>query len=58
MLYPSGDIEALTEALRYLERDPGARERMGAAARERVVERYSWRAHCLALDLILKEIAR
>ena len=58
LLYPSGDIEAITQALRHLERDLGARERMGAAARERVAERYSWRAHCLALDSILKEIAR
>ena len=58
ILYPSGDIDALVDALLRLEQDPEGRERMGASARERVVERYSWRAHCQALDGILKEIAR
>jgi len=58
LLYPSGDVAVLTERLRHLEKDIEARERMGASARERVVERYSWRAHCVALESILKEIAR
>ncbi len=57
LLYPSGDIDTLVSALLRLERDLDAAWRMGASARERVVERYSWRAHCLALDGILKEIA-
>jgi glycosyltransferase involved in cell wall biosynthesis len=57
LLYPSGDIDALVGALRRLEGDAEMRKRMGASARERVVERYSWHAHCVALDGILKEIA-
>jgi glycosyltransferase involved in cell wall biosynthesis len=57
LLYRGGDIGALAEALGRLARDPGLRARLGASARDRVVERYSWRAHCLALDGILKQIA-
>lgn len=58
LLYPSGDIDALVNVLGQLERDDEARARMGASARQRVVAGYSWRAHCVALDGILKEIAR
>ena len=57
LLYPDGRIGALAEALGRLAEDPDLRARLGASARERVVERYSWRAHCLALDDILKQIA-
>ncbi|MEO5953521.1 MAG: glycosyltransferase, partial [Chloroflexia bacterium] len=58
LLYPSGEVGALADRLRQLEGDIEGREKMGKSARERVVEKYSWRAHCLALDGILKEIAR
>jgi glycosyltransferase involved in cell wall biosynthesis len=54
LLYHSGDVDALAAAIDELERDSGRRRAMGAAARERVVERYSWRAHCEALDRILR----
>jgi glycosyltransferase involved in cell wall biosynthesis len=54
LLYPSGDVDALAAAIDELERDSDRRRAMGAAARERVVERYSWRAHCEALDRILR----
>lgn len=57
-LYPSGDISALAKRLHQLESNKEARETMGASARTRVVEKYSWRSHCVALDRILKEIAR
>jgi glycosyltransferase involved in cell wall biosynthesis len=53
-LYPTGDVDALAGALRELERDGERRRAMGRSARERVVERYSWRAHCVALDRILR----
>jgi glycosyltransferase involved in cell wall biosynthesis len=57
LLYPSGDVAALTAALARLETAPDLRAQMGASARQRVVEHYSWQAHCKALDAILKEIA-
>jgi alpha-maltose-1-phosphate synthase len=57
VLYPSGNVTALADALESLASDPGQRDRMGRSARERVVERYSWQAHCVALDGILREIA-
>jgi glycosyltransferase involved in cell wall biosynthesis len=57
LLYRSGDIEGLAAALRTLGRDSERRETMGRSARARVVERYSWRAHCEALDRILRGIA-
>jgi len=57
LLYPSGDIAALTSALGTLEADAGLRSTMGASARARVVEHFSWQAHCKALDAILREIA-
>jgi glycosyltransferase involved in cell wall biosynthesis len=54
LLYPTGDVGALAAALKELERDGELRRAMGRSARERVVERYSWRAHCEALDRILR----
>lgn len=57
-LYPDGDIAALVDALRRLVRDRQLRETEGASARLRVTQHYSWQAHCLALDVLLKEIAR
>jgi glycosyltransferase involved in cell wall biosynthesis len=58
LLYPSGDVNALVDALWGLEGDGEMRAGMGVSARERVVEHYSWQAHCKALDGILREIAR
>ena len=50
LLYTSGDIPALMSALSSLEANPTLRAAMGASARARVVEHYSWQAHCRALD--------
>lgn len=44
LLVPPGDPTALRAALERLLNDPGLRERMGAAARERAQERFSWAA--------------
>jgi glycosyltransferase involved in cell wall biosynthesis len=54
LLFRSGDVDALAAAQETLERDPQTRRKMGASARQRVVEQYSWRAHCEALDAILR----
>lgn len=57
MLYDSRDPRALERALVYLA-DADVRQRMGAAARARVVRDFSWRAHCVMLDRRLRALAR
>jgi len=47
---PPGDAEALAAALRRGLDDQLLRERIGAAGRQRVVERWSWR-HCASLTV-------
>jgi glycosyltransferase involved in cell wall biosynthesis len=37
--------------------DAALRRRLGASARERVVERYSWARHCEQLEGVLARIA-
>ncbi|MBT0768311.1 glycosyltransferase family 4 protein [Kineosporia sp. J2-2] len=40
---PSGDVDALARSIGRLLDDPGLRERLGAAGRARVLERFTWR---------------
>ncbi len=56
LLYSPGDIEALAGRLQTLSGDSDLRARLGGQARQRVRAHYSWRVHCAALDLLLKEI--
>jgi glycosyltransferase involved in cell wall biosynthesis len=42
LLYPPGDLEALTAACERLLGDPGLRSRLGQAAAEEVRGRYTW----------------
>jgi glycosyltransferase involved in cell wall biosynthesis len=44
VLVPAGDVGALTSAIGGLLRDSTRRAALGAAARERVLERFSWTA--------------
>jgi glycosyltransferase involved in cell wall biosynthesis len=46
----AGDVEALTAAIRRGLDDPDLRLRVGAAGRQRVVERWSW-THCAQLTV-------
>jgi glycosyltransferase involved in cell wall biosynthesis len=48
LLYDPGRPDSLASALERLT-DPALRQALGAAARERAVREYSWRAHCEAL---------
>jgi glycosyltransferase involved in cell wall biosynthesis len=43
MLVEPGDARALADAIERLARDESLRERLGVAARQTVVERYTWR---------------
>lgn len=49
LLYDPDDPGGLDRALQALA-DPALRQRLGAAARARVVRDFSWAAHCAALD--------
>jgi glycosyltransferase involved in cell wall biosynthesis len=49
LLYDPRDPDALAAALEQLT-DPAPRARLGAAARDRALRDYSWRAHCRALE--------
>jgi glycosyltransferase involved in cell wall biosynthesis len=53
LLYDPADPDALSRTLERLSDGP-LRARLGAAARERAVREYSWRAHCEALDRRLR----
>jgi glycosyltransferase involved in cell wall biosynthesis len=52
-----GDPEALAAALVRLADDAALRRRLGASARQRVIERYSWARHCEQLEGVLTRIA-
>ncbi len=56
LLYKSGDIEGLAGAIGNLASAPAMRDRMGSHARERVVQHYSWAAHCASLDALLRRM--
>jgi glycosyltransferase involved in cell wall biosynthesis len=47
---------ALAGAIRALVADAAARARMGASARARVVEHYSWARHCEQLEGVLRRM--
>jgi glycosyltransferase involved in cell wall biosynthesis len=54
ILYPEADLHALASALCRLIEAPEEARTMGARARDRAVEHFSWRKHCGALDEILR----
>lgn len=58
VLVPAGDVGALTTAIGDLLRDPTLRTALGAAGRERAVERFSWTATAQAtVDMYRTAIA-
>jgi glycosyltransferase involved in cell wall biosynthesis len=50
LLYDSREPDALASAIESLAGDAASRQLLGAAARARVVEQFSWQSHCLALE--------
>jgi glycosyltransferase involved in cell wall biosynthesis len=44
LLFPAGDQTALAACLRRLQSDPALRQRLGTAARERVLAHYTWQS--------------
>jgi glycosyltransferase involved in cell wall biosynthesis len=57
LLYGAAEPGALGRALDALA-DPARRAALGAAARTRVVERFSWTAHCAKLDEVMRGTIR
>lgn len=55
--FREADAGALARAIERLADDPPLRQRLGRAARARVVERYSWARHCEQLESVLLRIA-
>lgn len=53
-LYPVGDRAGLVAAIAATLDDPVARRAMGASARARARDEWSWAAHCRGLDRILR----
>ena len=53
LLYPEGDLPALAATLKRLIDAPSTARAMGLAARERLVEHYSWQHHCQELERIM-----
>jgi glycosyltransferase involved in cell wall biosynthesis len=51
------DPHDLADRIVRLADDPALRARLGAAARARVVERYSWARHCEQIEAVLRRIA-
>jgi glycosyltransferase involved in cell wall biosynthesis len=56
--FREGDDADLARILERLAGDPALRGRLGAQARARVVERYSWARHCEQLEGVLRGIDR
>lgn len=54
LVAPEGNHRAMAAAIVRLLRDPDLRTRMGAEGRRRVIEHYSWEAHCRSLDSVLR----
>jgi glycosyltransferase involved in cell wall biosynthesis len=56
LLYPEGEVAALAAALGELLDSPERARALGASARRRAVEEFSWRGHCARLEQILKDL--
>jgi len=55
-MVPPGDPEELAAGLLKLVEDPGLGERLGCAAREEAIEKYTWERHTARIITKLKEL--
>jgi glycosyltransferase involved in cell wall biosynthesis len=53
LLFEERDEQALARAITELVTQPDRARKMGASARDRIVERYSWQVHCEKLEKVL-----
>ena len=53
-----GDPDSLMEGIAALVDDPALREKLGNAARDEVVARYTWREHTRKIIVRLGELCR
>jgi alpha-maltose-1-phosphate synthase len=58
LLYEEGDVAGFAAALGELLRSPKRAAELGRAARQHVVEEFSWRAHCAGLVKILSTLVQ
>jgi len=58
LLYDARAPRALADALAYLADHEDERRRLGAAARRRVCDEFSWAAHCRELDGAIRQAVR
>ena len=56
-LVDDGDLDGLTEAVRALSRDEGLRNRMGAAARRRMLHQFHFTSYCARLAAFYRLVA-
>jgi glycosyltransferase involved in cell wall biosynthesis len=55
VLFEEEDIEGLANAIARVLENPQAAQQMGARARVRVVEHFSWQHHCCELERVMGE---
>ncbi len=56
LLFPQGNVDALTAALDRLTKDKELRARMGAAARRRIERDYTWKHNAAQVFKLLEEV--
>lgn len=56
LLFPTGDGEAMTQALIRLVKDDELRERVGKQARERMAKEFTWRHNAERVHTLLEEV--
>jgi len=56
IVFPEGDISALSRVLKELVLDPGLREKLGKAGRARVLKHFTWRSVAERLCRIYAEV--
>jgi len=58
LLYDAQAPRGLADALAYAADHEDERRRLGAAARQRVCDQFSWAAHCRTLDSAIRQLMR